>query len=86
MGLFRRLCVVAGLGFATFASAAPALAEGPGTGVLAGRVRDEKGGALPGVTVEVEGLSPPSLKVLATDRSGAYRMDLPVGTYRVSFK
>ena len=68
------------------AAAASCLAQEPVPGTLSGRVSDEKGEALPGVTVEVEGLSPPSLHVATTDKDGAYRVALAAGTYKASFK
>jgi hypothetical protein len=66
--------------------AARLLAQAPVLGSLSGRVRDEKGGALPGVTVEIAGPALPSARVLATDKDGAYRVELPAGTYQASFK
>jgi hypothetical protein len=66
--------------------AARLLAQAPALGSLSGRVSDEKGGALPGVTVEVVGPALPSARVLATDKDGVYRVELPVGTYQASFK
>ncbi len=56
------------------------------TGVVAGTVRDQTGGALPGVTVE---LTAPRVAPLATptDVSGRYRFEgVPAGTYTLSFR
>lgn len=73
---------------AAFATAVHLSAQGaPATGSLSGRVSDERGGALPGVAIEVEGPALASTRVTATDSNGAYRVgDLPAGSYRASFK
>jgi outer membrane receptor protein involved in Fe transport len=56
-------------------------------GTISGAVRDESGGALPGVTVEVSGSALKSARVASTDKAGAYRLDgLPAGTYDVAFR
>jgi len=64
----------------------PAAAFGQ-TGTIAGQARDESGGALPGVTVEVT--SPALIEKVrstVTDANGRYQITaLPVGTYRVKF-
>jgi TonB-dependent receptor-like protein/carboxypeptidase family protein len=66
------------LGALTLAS--PAFAQSTLTGV----VRDETGGALPGVLVEAKerGSQPRST---STDASGAYRLELDPGQYELSF-
>jgi Carboxypeptidase regulatory-like domain len=58
------------------------------SGVISGTVRDESGGALPGVTAT---LRSPALQVpqmvAVTDGEGNYRFgELPVGTYRVAYE
>ncbi len=56
------------------------------TGAVAGAVRDQTGGALPGVTVE---LTAPRVAPFATstDVSGRYRFEgVPAGTYTLSFR
>jgi len=69
-----------GLAIAMLALSAPASAQT----TAAGAVRDETGGALPGVTVELRGDGPPA--ATTTDPSGAYRIDgVQSGTYRFSF-
>src|SRR5437867_5057938 len=51
---------------------------------FAGTVRDETGGALPGVSVELRsGVG--SSQTTATDGQGRYRFDAPPGRYRVVF-
>ena len=72
---------------AALAAPATAGAQGTGAGTIAGVVRDESGGVLPGVTVEI---SSPALieKVRATitDGDGAYRVsELRPGDYAVVF-
>jgi outer membrane cobalamin receptor len=66
--------------------APPLLAQGP-AGTLSGRVVDEAGGALPGVTVEAESPALSAPRVGVTDAAGSYRFDgLPPGSYRVTFR
>jgi hypothetical protein len=70
---------------ALFAVASTASAQSVASGTIHGVVRDETGGALPGVTVT---LSSPALQVKeitdVTGADGAYRfVDLPAGTYRL---
>jgi Carboxypeptidase regulatory-like domain/TonB-dependent Receptor Plug Domain/TonB dependent receptor len=61
-------------------------AESP-AGTLAGRVVDEAGAPLPGVTVEAEGPALSAVRVGVTDGTGEYRFEgLPAGRYRVSFE
>src|SRR5262245_50087557 len=71
--------------------ASSALAE-----TVTGIVRDQTGGALPGVTVEARRAERPAPGVQArtnyapaistvSDISGAYRLDLPAGPYDLSF-
>src|SRR5712692_2212444 len=58
----------------------------PQYGVVAGAVRDQTGGALPGVIVE---LTTPRVAPIAasTDASGRYRFEqVPPGTYTLSFR
>jgi outer membrane receptor for ferrienterochelin and colicin len=55
------------------------------TGDIAGRVTDEQGGALPGVTVEARGPALQGVRTAVTDAIGAFRLVLlPPGTYRVT--
>src|SRR5262249_30980859 len=61
---------------------------GAASGVVHGTVKDQSGGALPGVTVT---LSSPALQVrqmtTVTDAEGAYRFsELPLGTYKITYE
>jgi outer membrane cobalamin receptor len=52
------------------------------TGNLSGRVTNENGKAVPGVTVSIKSIN----RVVATDENGAYQLDnLKYGTYKLSF-
>src|SRR5258707_12756605 len=67
--------------------AAPVMAQSGTSGTIAGTVRDESGGALPGVTAT---LSSPSLQVRqlvqVTDASGSYKIvELPAWHSPTSF-
>ncbi len=78
---------VAGIALVLFAVSAGSLFADAAAGVLSGRVSDESGGPLPGVTVEVEGPALSSMRVAITDAGGGYTLaDLPAGSYQVSFK
>jgi hypothetical protein len=56
-------------------------------GSVAGRVTDESGSALPGVTVEARGPAIAASRVTATDRAGSYVIaDLPAGVYGLFFR
>ncbi len=53
------------------------------TGVISGTVKDSQGGALPGVTVTLEGNGPTSIFV--TEGDGAYRfLAVPPGSYKIT--
>ena len=53
------------------------------TGVISGTVKDSQGGALPGVTVTLEGNGPS--RMFVTEGDGAYRfLAVPPGSYKVS--
>jgi hypothetical protein len=83
-GLRLRIRIAGGILVAALA-AAGAAAQGP-SGRIEGRVADESGAALPGVTVEASAPSEPP-RAAVTDGSGAYRIaDLPPGEYRVLFR
>ncbi|HZM92214.1 MAG TPA: TonB-dependent receptor [Vicinamibacterales bacterium] len=63
----------------------PSFAQGLSVGRVKGRVTDETGGALPGVTVELLGGSQPQEAV--TDAEGSYDFsDVPAGTYQLSMR
>jgi len=62
---------------------APAAAQT--TGGIVGRVTDEQGGALPGVTVEARGPALQGTRTATSDGAGRYRLTLlPPGTYSVA--
>ena len=69
--------------------ASPAFAQGSAaSGVISGTIKDESGGALPGVTAT---LTSPALQVrqvvAVSDSEGNYRFgELPVGTFRVMYE
>ena len=63
----------------------PVLADGSLFGTLAGKVKDESGGALPGVVIEVTSNEKGFQRVTTTDAAGAFTVALlPPGTYRVT--
>ena len=63
----------------------PALAQSGGGAHVKGRVTDETGGALPGVTVELLGGSEP--REVVTDGQGDYDFEnVPSGTYQLSMR
>src|SRR5436190_4365133 len=69
-------------------AAPPGWAQSGTSGTIGGTVRDESGGALPGVTVT---LASPSLQVRqlvqVSDATGNYQfVDVPAGTYKLSFE
>ncbi|MBI2834401.1 MAG: carboxypeptidase regulatory-like domain-containing protein, partial [Acidobacteria bacterium] len=69
-------------------SAVPAFAQTAGSATIQGKVTDETGGAMPGVTVTLTSpaLQAPQLTE-ATDATGMYRfIDLRPGTYRVAYE
>ena len=72
---------------ALVASTLPAHDETSAAGSLGGRVDDEAGSPLPGVTVEAAGPALPSPRVGVTDAAGGYHFsDLPAGWYDVTFR
>ncbi len=79
---FRAFLLAAGL-FAAWA--APAHAQAIGS--IFGKVTDQSGGVLPGVTVSVTGPSLQSPLVAVTSESGTYQFpSVPIGTFTVSFE
>lgn len=84
--LCRRVC--AGLfALALSFAAASTSAQDAASATVQGRVTDESGGAIPGVTISV---TSPALQVpqsTVTDAGGNYRVvNLPVGAYRVTYE
>jgi hypothetical protein len=77
----RRILLSASLALLLLAPAAFAQT----TGEIVGKVTDEQGGALPGVTIEAKGVALQGARSAVTDSSGAYRLVLmPPGTYTVT--
>ena len=69
------------------AAAPAALAQSVTAGSIRGKVTDETGAALPGVTVTVTGQVLQSRPTSVTDGDGEYRFtDLPVGDYKLTFE
>lgn len=67
-------------------NSAAALAQGSGAASINGAVRDESGGFLPGVTVEVSTAQVESTRSTVTDADGSYRItELRPGTYTVTY-
>src|SRR5436305_1821883 len=65
---------------------AAAMAVAQTTGTIVGRVTDEGGGTLPGVTVEATSPSLQGTRTALTDGTGTYRLSLlPPGDYAISF-
>ncbi|MFN7916546.1 MAG: TonB-dependent receptor [Vicinamibacterales bacterium] len=63
----------------------PALAQRT-TGEISGKVVDESGGTLPGVTVTLRGEAMPNAQPVITSETGIYRFPvLPAGTYELEF-
>ena len=64
---------------------APAFAQRT-TGEISGKVVDESGGTLPGVTVTLRGEAMPNAQPVITSETGIYRFPvLPAGSYEVEF-
>src|SRR5262245_63068456 len=56
------------------------------TGSIVGRVTDEQGGVLPGVTVEARSPALQGSRTAVSDETGTYRLTLlPPGSYTVSY-
>src|SRR5688572_18764934 len=70
--------------FAALALLAPGLASAQATAELAGRVADESGAVLPGVTVTATQTDTGFTRTVVTDDTGAWVMpNLPTGPYRL---
>ena len=79
----RRFHLAILIAAATSVFASLALAQT--TGDIVGSIRDDSGGALPGVTVEARSPSFQGVRTAVTDSTGAYRLILlPPGTYKVT--
>lgn len=78
---FTAICLLAG-----FLVAAPVLAQNP-TGILTGRVQDESGAGLPGVTVTATSPNLQGSRVTQTGANGDYKLAfLPPGPYQVTYE
>jgi outer membrane receptor for ferrienterochelin and colicin len=63
----------------------PTFADGSLFGTISGKVKDESGGALPGVAIEVTSSEKGFKRTATTDAAGAFTIALlPPGTYRVT--
>ena len=84
----RRIVAGATLGMLLLMGAASAHAQAVGSGAMRGRIVDESGAGVPGVTVTV---SSPSLQLrertVVSEQDGEYQIrSLPLGTYSVKFE
>ncbi len=80
----KRVCLVAAL-WLTVALCVPAFAQRT-TGEIIGKVADESGSVLPGVTVTLRGAGVAGAPIVVTSETGAYRFPvLPPGTYEVEY-
>ena len=76
---------IAAAAFLLIALASAGLAQT--TGGIVGRVTDENGGGLPGVTVQVESPVLQGARVTTTDPDGHFRLNLlPPGDYTLTFQ
>jgi hypothetical protein len=72
--------------FASLLAASIAAAQAVSTASIAGRVEDESGGALPGVTVTATQTATGLVRTGVTDDMGGYTLpSLPIGPYRLEF-
>jgi hypothetical protein len=84
MDSLRRSLLSLVLLFAFLAAPSPAAAQT--TGGIVGRVTDEGGGVLPGVTVEATSPALQGSRLVVTDGNGGFHLNLlPPGDYAVSF-
>ena len=84
----RRIVAGATLGMLLLIGAASAHAQAVGSGAMRGRIVDESGAGIPGVTVTV---SSPSLQLrertIVSELDGEYQIrSLPLGTYSMKFE
>jgi len=83
MTRFHRFALLPALAFAfILAGVCPLVADGSLFGTLAGKVKDESGAALPGVTIEVRSIEKGFTRTATTDSAGAFTVALlPPGRY-----
>src|SRR6186713_1320592 len=84
----RALVILGALALSAGIAAPIVWAQSGTSGTIGGTIRDESGGALPGVTVT---LSSPVLQlrqlVQVSDPAGNYQfVDIPAGTYKLTFE
>lgn len=83
-GLFRRIALLVCL--ATLVSVVPVMAQ-TRDGEIFGKVTDDSGAVLPGVTVTITGAALIQPLTTVTSDSGAYRFPkIPIGVYSVTFE
>src|ERR1700710_1683919 len=81
----RRVCAAVAL-LAALVWASPASAQRT-TGEIIGKVVDESGGVLPGVTITLRGAGVAGAPSVVTSETGAYRFPvLPPGTYDLDYE
>lgn len=79
--LLRLACVL------SWMSLLPTSAWAQGTGSVTGTITDATGGALPGVTIELEPAGAPKPLATVTDGAGAYRFDnVPAGSAELTVR
>jgi len=83
MTRFHRFALLPALAFAfILAGVCPLVTDGSLFGTLAGKVKDESGAALPGVTIEVRSIEKGFTRTATTDSAGAFTVALlPPGRY-----
>jgi hypothetical protein len=80
-----RRILVAVCAIAALAAAAPAAFAQQTTGNITGRITDEQGAAVPGVTVTGKNTETGFVRTDVSDGEGIYRLTaLPVGTYDIT--
>jgi outer membrane receptor protein involved in Fe transport len=82
----NRATLAAACAFAVLLAATPLLAQNP-TGTLTGRVTDQQGASLPGVTVTATSPALQGSRVTTTGVNGDYKLAfMPPGTYQVNYE
>jgi Carboxypeptidase regulatory-like domain len=85
--LFRYVGVVCTLGVLVLSPSTLAAQTGQNFGELVGRIVDDQGGVLPGVTVTLKGPAAMGAPTAVTNERGMYRFPaVPSGTYSLTFE